>query len=301
MPRKSQITRERTNVVKNRRRNTSTRSSSPSSGSSDTLDRDAFGRYLENSAKANCAGKTQRDFKLTLPEDPYNVRTTKRSEDGLTRREFPDQPFLQFFTWKTSFYVVPTASAAATDPANSQPGGSVATGLHRCHIMDKQGDKCGSIVVDSEWWESTTRTKQTRCQNCRARLESDGVEASGDRGFNWLCSRCQANGRNGTNHAGTEADADVDEEAASEDPDTDLAAEFEFIAISEAKSFTEHEFPDWTYYIPKERIESEWDLYYVLLIEPTATDGIHRRVALGKVFKTAFARSDDEWEEIILG
>jgi hypothetical protein len=33
--------------------------------------------------------------------------------------------------------------------------------------------------------------------------------------------------------------------------------ESEFIAISEAKSFTKEEFPDWTYYIPEERIDSE--------------------------------------------
>ncbi|KAJ5732742.1 hypothetical protein N7493_004223 [Penicillium malachiteum] len=40
-----------------------------------------------------------------------------------------------------------------------------------------------------------------------------------------------------------------------------------FIAMSEAKRFTMEECPAWTYYIPKERDESEWDLYYVLLLE----------------------------------
>jgi hypothetical protein len=77
--------------------------------------------------------------------------------------------------------------------------------------------------------------------------------------------------------------------------------EFEFIAISQAKNFTKEEFPGWSYYIPKEREESEWDLFFVLLIEHFLTEGFHRRVALGKVFKTAFSMIGDEWREIILG
>ncbi|MCJ1454643.1 hypothetical protein MMC28_004996 [Mycoblastus sanguinarius] len=71
----------------------------------------------------------------------------------------------------------------------------------------------------------------------------------------------------------------------------------EFIAISEAKTFTQEECDIWTYYIPKERDQSEWDLYYVLLIERRQAKW--ERVALGKVFKPAFANS--EWREIILG
>jgi hypothetical protein len=77
--------------------------------------------------------------------------------------------------------------------------------------------------------------------------------------------------------------------------------EFEFIAISEAKAFTKEEFGDWNYYIPKERGDSEWDLFYVLLVEHFPIEGFYRRVALGKVFKAAFALSDDEWMEFILG
>ena len=72
----------------------------------------------------------------------------------------------------------------------------------------------------------------------------------------------------------------------------------EFIAISEAKAFTRDECDVWTYYIPKEREQSEWDLYYVLLLE--RKDNMRcERVALGKVFKAAFANA--EWKEIILG
>ncbi|KAI1276531.1 heterokaryon incompatibility protein [Xylaria sp. FL0933] len=71
----------------------------------------------------------------------------------------------------------------------------------------------------------------------------------------------------------------------------------EFIAISEAKNFTEAECETWTYYIPKERKASEWDLFYVLLIE--RKDEKWERVGLGKVFKEAFRNA--RWKEIMLG
>ena len=74
---------------------------------------------------------------------------------------------------------------------------------------------------------------------------------------------------------------------------------FPFIAISEAKGFTHDECPDWTYYIPKERTESEWDVYYVLLLERNPERGLWERVGLGKVFKVAFR--EDTWREIKLG
>ncbi|KAH8660916.1 heterokaryon incompatibility protein-domain-containing protein [Tricladium varicosporioides] len=71
----------------------------------------------------------------------------------------------------------------------------------------------------------------------------------------------------------------------------------EFIAISEAKDFTRAECHDWTYYIPKERDQSEWDLFYVLLIE--RKDERWERVGVGKVFKEAFR--DARFKEIMLG
>ena len=76
-------------------------------------------------------------------------------------------------------------------------------------------------------------------------------------------------------------------------------SEHEFIAISEAKAFTSEECDVWTYYIPKEREQSEWDLYYVLLLERDRRGMKWERVAVGKVFKAAFAGA--EWKEIILG
>jgi hypothetical protein len=71
----------------------------------------------------------------------------------------------------------------------------------------------------------------------------------------------------------------------------------EFIAISDAKNFTLEECNVWTYYIPKEREQSEWDLYYVLLIERKAEKW--ERVGLGKVFREAFRSA--KWREIMLG
>ncbi|KAK1573942.1 heterokaryon incompatibility protein [Colletotrichum navitas] len=71
----------------------------------------------------------------------------------------------------------------------------------------------------------------------------------------------------------------------------------EFIAVSEAKSFTAAECREWTYYVPKERDQSEWDLFYVLLIE--RRDERWERVGVGKVFKEAFRGL--KLKEIMLG
>jgi hypothetical protein len=181
-------------------------------------------------------------FTLTLPEDPFHVMKTDTRTGAALSHEFPDQIYLQFFTWKTNFHIVPVDIESSSDsPSRS--------GLRRCHIMDRRGDKCGSILIDVEW----LRQKQ---------LMDDGHD---------------------------------------EFSDLTESTEFEFIVISQAKNFTKDEFPDWSYYIPKEREESEWDLFFVLLVEHFPIEEFHRRVAIGKVFKTAFNMVDDEWQEIILG
>jgi hypothetical protein len=86
-------------------------------------------------------------------------------------------------------------------------------------------------------------------------------------------------------------------------PDRDLEQPLEFIAISDAKQFSKEEYSDWANYIPLERQESTWDLFYVLLI--TYENGIAYRQGLGKVFKDAFDNSckpeGKQWEEFILG
>lgn len=84
--------------------------------------------------------------------------------------------------------------------------------------------------------------------------------------------------------------------------DFESGGEYKFIAISEAKEFSREEYNGWVYYISKEREQSEWDLYYVLLIE--VKDEIAYRVGLGKVYKEAFensCREEKKWEEFILG
>jgi hypothetical protein len=72
-----------------------------------------------------------------------------------------------------------------------------------------------------------------------------------------------------------------------------------FIAISEAKAMTMEECPVWNYYVPKEREESEWDIYYVMLLERDQERALWERKGLGKVFKAAFGRAS--WDEIKLG
>ncbi len=77
---------------------------------------------------------------------------------------------------------------------------------------------------------------------------------------------------------------------------------WECIGISEARDFSTEEHDSWTFYVPKDRVDSQWDLYYVLLIQ-TDGDGHSERVGLGKVFKVAFKRSAKpgyEWKEIRL-
>ncbi|KAK8118424.1 Heterokaryon incompatibility protein [Apiospora kogelbergensis] len=82
-------------------------------------------------------------------------------------------------------------------------------------------------------------------------------------------------------------------------PDDGAAALVMFIALSDARSLTVDECPTWNYYIPKEREESEWDLYYVMLVERNRERALWERVAVGKVFRAAFR--DAVWDEIKLG
>jgi hypothetical protein len=74
---------------------------------------------------------------------------------------------------------------------------------------------------------------------------------------------------------------------------------FNFIALSEAKAFTKEEHSVWTYYIPGERNDSNWDACYALLIEWDFEKHVWERVGLGKVFHEVFVRG--AWDEIILG
>jgi hypothetical protein len=74
-----------------------------------------------------------------------------------------------------------------------------------------------------------------------------------------------------------------------------------FIALSEAPSFTEKEWDGWTHYIPSARDDSEWCLFYVMLIARDEERLVWERVGLGKVFQAAFWNDGWKWEEILLG
>jgi hypothetical protein len=82
-----------------------------------------------------------------------------------------------------------------------------------------------------------------------------------------------------------------------------IDAVFHFVAISDAREFSMEEHDSWTYYVPRGREDSEWDLYYVLLVEEGEREGVLRRCGLGKIYKTAFANSLDPgygWREFML-
>lgn len=67
----------------------------------------------------------------------------------------------------------------------------------------------------------------------------------------------------------------------------------------DVRAFTEDECPAWNYYIPKEKEESEWDLYFVMLLERNKERALWERIAVAKVFQAAFGEA--VWDEIKLG
>jgi len=80
---------------------------------------------------------------------------------------------------------------------------------------------------------------------------------------------------------------------------------FEFIAISEAKDFSMEEYDSWTYYVPAEREEAEWYLYYALMIRWNKDKTSAERLGLAKIYQTAFQSGSFDpgvsWKEITLG
>jgi hypothetical protein len=80
---------------------------------------------------------------------------------------------------------------------------------------------------------------------------------------------------------------------------------FEFIAISDARDFELEEYDSWTYYVPHERGEAEWYVYYALMLKWNEGETVAERVGLAKIFKAAFNSGSCEpglsWKEITLG
>ncbi len=78
---------------------------------------------------------------------------------------------------------------------------------------------------------------------------------------------------------------------------------YEFAAISDAKEFALEEYDSWTYYIPEEREQAEWYLYYALMIQWRS--GVYVRLGLAKIYKTAFEsgslKPGMQWKELTLG
>ncbi|KAI9853965.1 MAG: hypothetical protein M1813_001609 [Trichoglossum hirsutum] len=182
---------------------------------------DSYGRFL----RPEFLGLPRSNFYRTLPDYPFCVSMAEPDADY--EKQFPDQRFLQFWTWSAFLRLI---------PHKQSPHSNLGKDLRRYDIADYTGDWCGTIVLDRDWGK-----------------------------------------------------------------DQPPGAEHEFVAISEAKDFTQEENDSWTYYIPKEKEQSEWDLYYVLLVEHHR--GIARRVGLGKVFKEAFFNPclpGRQWKEFIL-
>ncbi|MCJ1400345.1 hypothetical protein MMC11_003550 [Xylographa trunciseda] len=184
---------------------------------------DLYGRIVQEPIR-DCP---RSEFQLTLmPEFPYSVHVDEAAPGPYV--QFPDLPYLQFWTWSAWLHLT------FEDPADT----TQVHKLRRYGISDDKDDWCGTIVLDP------------------GRLKYYKKEVK-----------------------------------------------YEFLAISEAKDFSLEEYDSWTYYVPKERDQSEWDLYYVFLIEVDELK-VARRLGLGKVFKEAFENSCEpgkQWKEFILG
>ncbi|KAF2097560.1 HET-domain-containing protein [Rhizodiscina lignyota] len=199
---------------------------------------DGYGRILDDEIMT----KSRDTFYRTVPEHPFGVSVTHERKEATV--EFPDQRYLQFWTWSAYLRVSPLEEESGLSTADHEPySGESAkerlpSGLERYDISDNGGDWCGTIVLDKEWARHNVGT----------------------------------------------------------------SAEHQFLAISHAKNFTADESAVWTYYVPREQDQSEWDLFYVLLVQ-SGRGGIARRVALGKVFRRAFDNAltpGKHWSEIIL-
>lgn len=79
---------------------------------------------------------------------------------------------------------------------------------------------------------------------------------------------------------------------------------FEFAALSEARDFAVEELGTWTYYISEDRQDSEWDLYFALLIVWDEEHTVAERLGVAKIFQKAFDSGSYEpmkaWREIAL-
>ena len=89
-----------------------------------------------------------------------------------------------------------------------------------------------------------------------------------------------------------------------------LQNKHEFIAISDARGFTEAEMNQWNFVEPSLPGQTEWYAYNVLMLEyDDEIRGVARRAGLGKIYKRGFETAclvegqtrTRQWKEIILG
>lgn len=145
---------------------------------------------------------------------------------------------------------------------NPAPGDS----LLKYDVADANGDWCGHVVLSKSWMDGTS-------------------EVNG---------KSKGNGK-------SEDDGKSEGEGEGESKGERSGKKWHFIALSEARSFAGDEGRNWNYYIPKDRDDVEWDLYFVLLIVWNKERRVWERVGTGKVFKAAFDLSLNGWDEILLG
>ncbi|KAF7538849.1 hypothetical protein G7054_g2594 [Neopestalotiopsis clavispora] len=208
----------RTAFTRNETRSTTETEDTESTRTERFDERDEYGRQIrwrKEQAKSST-------FCGSIPDNPFGVNVVGFNCNTQRR----DRPILQFWTWRTRFFVVHNEEATKASP----PG----DGLVRCDIADDNADWCGHIVLN----ESYIKAKES-------------------------------------------------------DP------RMEFIALSDAKSFTKEECPNWAHYIPQAFDDIEWDLFFVMLIEWDKDSLAWERVGLGKIVQAAFHGSS--WDEVLLG
>lgn len=80
---------------------------------------------------------------------------------------------------------------------------------------------------------------------------------------------------------------------------------FEFVAISEARDFSMEELDTWNYYFLEDREDSEWYVFYALMIVWDEKHTVAERTGLAKIYQKAFHTGSFQpgkaWREIVLG
>ena len=243
-------------------------------------------------------------FQRTLRDYPLGVRIA----GPITTADPPrsDLQYLQFFTWSASFTLHPSSPLPRKPPRKHR----------RFGIYDRNIDWCGTIVLDQAWFsKSQTQFQSKEITNRednllpstalnRIDIEDSTFTLRPHRASSHSASQGAVQNIEAATSNATSAEPQMQERSRAATPTRAGRATYEFLALSDARSFSKEECTSWNYYIPKTRwkSESDWDLYYVLLVE-TDNAGVSTRVGLGKMFQKAFENGcagKKIWKEIIL-